>query len=232
MDSNDESQDMKILLSLDHACISRGSEMLLENLSLGITSGSTLIVSGANGVGKSSLLLALIGELPLSIGTLQYLGKNIEEISLKEKSRIRSYSPSHLNSAFLFSVEEYVAFGLIPLKEKLTKHSLKSELSRWITYFELEEIRMSKVSELSAGQQQRVLLARIFLQNARIAILDEPTSALDEHYISLFVQAVSAKMQDGHSFIIASHNFELASKTNGTLLELTRGKQKPLLERP
>ena len=77
-----------------------------------------------------------------------------------------------------------------------------------------------------------MLLARLFLHNAEVAMLDEPTAALDEHFTSLFVEAVKTKMLEGHSFIIATHDFELAQRTNGQILELTRGKQKPLLERP
>lgn len=223
---------MKTQLSLDAAYISRGSEILLENLSLSITPGSTLVVTGANGVGKSSLLLALVGELPLSKGTLQYLGKSISGVSLKERAIFRSYSPSRLDSAFPFSVREFVAFGAIPLKKKTPRSSSLMELKRWIEYFELKEIANTKVSELSTGQQQRVLLARLFLHDAQVALLDEPTSALDEHFILLFVEAVKTKMSEGHSFIIATHDFELAQRTNGQILELTRGKQKPLLERP
>jgi len=232
VDSCEEGKDLKTQLSLKAADISRGSEMLLENLSIEVTSGSTLIITGANGVGKSSLLLALVGELPLSQGTLQYLGKDIDEISLKERARIRSYLPSRIDSVFPYSVQDFVAFGSIPLKKRLTSNSLKSELGRWITYFELEELVNNKISELSTGQQQRVLLARMFLQDSQIAMLDEPTSALDEHFTSLFIDAVNAKVLKGHCFIIATHDFELAQKTSGQILELTRGKQKPLQELP
>lgn len=232
MDSCEEGKDLKTQLSLDAAFISRSSEMLLENLSIEITSGSTLVVTGANGVGKSSLLLALIGELPLSKGTLKYLGKNIDEITLKERANIRSYLPSRLDSSFPFSVQEFVAFGAIPLKKRMGRDSLLIEISQWIGYFELEEFSKTKVSELSTGQQQRVLLARLFLHDAQVALLDEPTSALDDHFTSLFVEAVKTKMSEGHSFIIATHDFELAQKTNGKTLELTREKQKPLQERP
>lgn len=222
---------MKTQLSLDAAYISRGSEILLENLSLSLTPSSTLVVTGANGVGKSSLLLALVGELPLSKGTLQYLGKSISGVSLKERAIFRSYSPSRLDSAFPFSVREFIAFGATPLKKRMTRDSLLIELNRWIDYFELEEISNSKVSEISTGQQQRVLLARMFLQDSQVALLDEPTSALDEHFTLLFVEAIKTKMSEGHSFIIATHNFELAQRTNGKILELTREMQKPLQER-
>ncbi len=206
--------------------------MLIENLSLTITPGSTLVVTGANGVGKSSLLLALVGELPLSKGELQYLGKSASGISLKERARLRSFSPSRLDSAFPYLVREFVAFGAIPLKKRMPRNSSLIELNRWIEYFELKEIANAKVSELSTGQQQRVLLARLFLHDAQVALLDEPTSALDEHFTLLFVEAVKTKMSEGHSFIIATHDFELAQRTNGLILELTRGKQKPRLERP
>lgn len=222
---------MKTQLSLEAACISRGPEILIENLFLDISSGSSLVITGANGVGKSSLLLTLVGELPLSKGTLHYLGKNVDGISLKERSSFRSYLPSRLDSAFPFSVHEFIAFGAIPLKKRMTRDSLLIELNRWINYFELGEIANTKISELSTGQQQRVLLARLFLHNAQVAMLDEPTSALDDHFTSLFVDAVSTKMLEGHSFIIATHDFDLAQKTNGKILELTRGRQKPRQER-
>ena len=53
-----------------------------------------------------------------------------------------------------------------------------------------------------------------------------------ERFTSLFIDAVNAKMLKSHCFIIATHDFELAQKTSGQILELTRGKQKPLQERP
>ena len=104
---------------------------------------------------------------------------------------------------------------------RLNKSEVRNELNRWISYFELEEFSTTKINELSTGQQQRVLLARLFLHNAEVAILDEPTSALDSYFTSLFVDAVNTKMSEGHSFIIASHDFELAQRINGRILELT-----------
>ena len=222
---------MKTQLSLENGYISRGSEVLLEDLSISITPLSALIITGPNGVGKSSLLLSLIGELPLSRGELSYSQINIKELSLKERARFRSYLPPTIDSAFPYSVADFINFGSIPLTMRLSKSEVRNELNRWISYFELEEFSTTKINELSTGQQQRVLLARLFLHNAEVAILDEPTSALDSYFTSLFVEAVNTKMSEGHSFIIASHDFELAQRINGRILELTRGKQKPLLER-
>ena len=82
---------MKTQLSLENGYISRGSEVLLEDLSISITPSSALLITGPNGVGKSSLLLSLIGELPLSRGELSYSQINIKELSLKERARFRSY---------------------------------------------------------------------------------------------------------------------------------------------
>lgn len=211
---------MKTLAAIKGATISRGNKVLLENFSLQLEESSITTIIGANGVGKTSLLLAIAGELALEGGSLSIAGKNISDYSLAELALLRTYCPSTLNSAFPFTVNEFVNFGSTPWRKNVSVMLHAERLARVLATFDLVHLGSNSVLSLSSGEQQRVLLAKTFLQGARLLILDEPTTALDMSHQILINKAVIAHKNEGGTVLIASHDQDFIKGMGGRIVEL------------
>jgi len=157
-------------VSICEASSSWNQEVLsntLNDITLNVRNGSFLAITGAVGSGKSSLLTAILGELPLHRGTISYHGK-------------LSYAPQ-VPWVFSGTIRENILFGL-PLNEERFQQVINiCELTKDLTNFtkgDLTEIGQRGVT-LSGGQKARVGLARAVYSDAVVYLLDDPLSAVD-----------------------------------------------------
>lgn len=134
-----------------------------------------LAITGASGLGKSTLLNVLLGFQPMSAGTLVWQQQSLLDLKVHQRPFGVLFQKDNLFEHL--SVDKNLALGLSP-SGKLTKVQ-KQQLMAAAERFELSSLLAKKAHRLSGGQQQRVALARVFLQNKPILLLDEPFSSLD-----------------------------------------------------
>ncbi len=204
-----------IILSLTQASIERSGKKIITDFSLNLNKGSVITISGDNGVGKSTLLLALAGELPLTRGQLLINSREIKTLSLKELAKLRSFSGENIKPSQSYSTDSYIKFAW-------AGHANRS-LSLFLNLvekLELSEILALPVTNLSEGQFQRVILAKTLLQDTKITLLDEPTSNLDEKFKEIFKELILENVSRGKSFIIATHDLTLSKHFNSVNFEL------------
>lgn len=182
---------------------------VLDNINLSIGKGKFVIIMGPSGSGKSTLLniLGLLDDA--SSGKYVFEGKNVENLTDKEKSKIR-----HENIGFVFqnynllshlTAEENVVLPLFLSSEtNLTK---RKRASRTL----LERVKMSHrkdylPKELSGGEKQRIAIARSLINDPKVIFADEPTGSVDSkselNIINLFEEIVSK----GTSVVLVTHN--------------------------
>lgn len=177
--------------------ILRNYEIVLSNISFAVKSGEALIVRGRNGTGKSTLLKALIGLLPIETGELTKIDSE-ECHYLAHENAMKS----------VLSVEENLKFygG--------TKQAIESVLKK-LDILSLYDI---PYSHLSLGQARRVALARLLLIKKPIWILDEPTNGLDAESKSQFTQLMQEHLSSDGIIILTTH--EDIGLANSTILDL------------
>jgi len=172
-------------IELDSLSLRRGDRLLIENLSLSLKAGDILYLTGQNGVGKTTLLLALAGFLRPESGFIQ-----CAETTLMQ-------TPDGASKGL--SVQEDLEFYANLYQKKVEACT------------ELERVGLNasthtlKTEDLSLGQRKRLNLAKIILTDRPIWLLDEPFSALDTEGQTLVEDTLSRHLSYGGIAVIATH---------------------------
>ena len=140
-----------------------------------LTESSFLAITGGSGVGKSTLLNALLGFQPMVNGEILWRYQPLMQLKVHERPFGVLFQKDNLFDHL--SVERNLALGVSPTGKLSTDQ--KVQLRAAAERFELSSLLSKKAHQLSGGQQQRVALARVFLQNKPVLLLDEPFSSLD-----------------------------------------------------
>ncbi|MDP2831648.1 MAG: ABC transporter ATP-binding protein, partial [Candidatus Omnitrophota bacterium] len=156
-------------------------EDVVKGLSLDVNPGDFLVIIGPNGSGKTTLLRLVTRVLPLSKGEIFYKDENIARMNLKEFCRKVAFVSQEISTGFSFTVMELVLMGRIPHLKRLqyeTKRDIEiAEEKLGLT--DTLSLKDKRIDELSAGERQRVVIARALAQEPELLFLDEPTAHLD-----------------------------------------------------
>lgn len=169
---------------------SYGQNLIFSQVNFNMKKGDFVSLIGANGSGKSTLLNLLLGEKSPTNGKIRLFNESIEDY--KDWSRI-GYVPQTgfgFSKDFPASCEEIVRTSLFP-EIGLFKPANKEHRDRVIKALELvnmQDYAKRLVGELSGGQIQRVMIARVLVNNPDIMILDEPTTGIDAETVRLLYE--------------------------------------------
>jgi iron complex transport system ATP-binding protein len=152
---------------------------VLKNLSFDIRAGKLTIILGRNGSGKSTLLRLLAGFLPPAAGRIVLMGQDLHTLARSRRARLLGFLAQQHHAVFPFSVFDVVLTG----RASYVTFTPGSE-DRSCALAALEQVGISHLhdrpyTELSGGEQQLVMIARVLAQKPQVILLDEPTSHLD-----------------------------------------------------
>ncbi|RUM26194.1 metal ABC transporter ATP-binding protein [Rhizobium vallis] len=165
--------------------------------------GSLTAIAGPNGAGKSTLLKAIMGELRPADGRVAHRLERAEFGYLPQAAEIdRRFPISVIDTVMLGAWKKTGAFGRIPRAEVRRAGEALAAVG-------LEGFGRRHVGSLSAGQFQRVLFARLLLQDAGIILLDEPFTAIDARTTKDLIDIVIRWHGEGRTVIAVLHDFEL-----------------------
>jgi len=177
---------------------------VLNHISISIKGGDFVGIIGPNGGGKTTLIKAILGLIPLSNGSVKLFGKDIKEF--KEWNRIGYLPQKHstVNLLFPATVEEVVTLGLLSQRKWPKRVSLddKNKVTEILKTLGILELRGKMLSILSGGQQQRVFLARALVSSPDMLIFDEPSTALDTKSRESFFDFIRRLNKEGGVTII------------------------------
>jgi putative ABC transport system ATP-binding protein len=153
----------------------------LDHVSFNVQKGDFVTVTGPSGSGKSTLLLALFGLIRLTSGKIIFDGKQIDNISDRKLTDIRKKSVGYILQSFaLIPYLTTIQNVMIPLAlEKIPGKEQYKRAAEILDYVGLSDRMEHLPRELSAGQQQRVAIARSIIHRPQIIMADEPTGNLD-----------------------------------------------------
>ncbi len=210
-------------LKVEKLTVRLGSRDVLKDMTFEVREGEVVALLGPNGSGKSTMLRTIFGLLRPLKGVVMLDGREIERI--EESARNLGYLPQETPETNL-KVIDIVLLGRTPYMGTLKKPTAKDvEISlRALKEVGLEGFENRPFSELSGGEKQKVMLARVFAQQPRIMLLDEPTSHLDISAQIEIMEIVKRKVEEGCAAIIAIHDINLASSFSTRILMVKDGK--------
>ena len=192
------------MLHINNACIAFGTEVLFSGFNMKLERGETACIVGQSGCGKTSLLNAVMGFVPLKEGSIQ-VGETLLDISTIDSVRRQiAWIPQELALPF-----EWVPFGL-----KVNRSVPFSEERLFTCFDELgleHELYTKRVNEVSGGQRQRIMLAVAAMLNKPLIIIDEPTSALDAGSTGKVLSFFRRQAERGTAVLAVSHDKDFAS---------------------
>lgn len=191
----------KPLVLAEKICIERSGVSVLHDISFQIDHDESVALLGANGSGKSSLLHAIVGILPLADGTVELCAGHDSQSGI---AIVPQFAPQ--TSLVPLTVFELVASGLTN-RRSIFGYS-KSQRNQIMTALQkvgLAEKSKQRYSNLSGGQLRRALIARALVSNAELLLLDEPLAGLDQASIRQVVAILRELRNSGHSMIVVSH---------------------------
>ena len=215
---------MLAAISLD---LAYGDKPILHEINLSLARGELLGVIGPNGSGKTTLIRCLSGVLKPTIGSVTLEGKNIQALPDQERARHIAVVPQSAQLPPAFTVLESVSLGRTPHLSWLGRLGASDLeiVQRALQSCEITHLGDRRISELSGGEQQRVLLARALAQDCPVLLLDEPTAHLDLHHQVALLNLVRHMAREQNlAVLVAIHDLNLASLYADRLILLIDGR--------
>jgi urea transport system ATP-binding protein len=165
-----------------------GAAQALRAVSLTAEPGKVTCVLGRNGVGKTSLLRALVGEHPISAGAILWEGADVTALAPHERARRGiAYVPQGRDIFPLLTVEENLETGFAPLRR--SERSIPDDV--YSLFPVLREMLRRRGGDLSGGQQQQLAIGRALVMRPRLLLLDEPTEGIQPSIIKDIGRAIA-----------------------------------------
>ena len=214
------------LLTAQGIGVSLSGRIVLNDISLSLSSGHLVALVGPNGAGKTTLLRALAGLVP-SDGAIHVGGDALSSLPLRERARRFAYLPQGHIVHWPLPARDIVALGRYPHGAtdpgRLTPKDAEAVL-RAMQATAVVEFGERRVTELSGGERSRVALARVLAVEAPVILADEPTASLDPRYQIDVMKSLRAAADQGVLVIVVTHDLGLAARFADTVLVLREGR--------
>lgn len=183
-----------IRLLIDQLTLSRGDSVLIDGLSLHVEPGQALWLTGPNGIGKTTLLLACAGLLTADCGSVRWMSGDTEYTA----SQALTYAAHRGPERNGLTLGEELRFWQTLLRDDLSLNDRLASVG-------LQDRHDTPVAGLSAGQRRRLSLARLMASNRAVWLMDEPLAGLDTDGRTRVTDILSDHLSKGGLAIIASH---------------------------
>ena len=223
----DRPPDRALVLKAEGIDFAYRERPVLQEIDLAVARGELVGILGPNGVGKSTLLRVLSGHLAPSRGEVRLKDRRLASLSRRMIARGMAFVPQIPDLTFPFTCREVVAMGRFA---RLGHFGLEGPEDREVVDRVMDltgtrELADRSVTELSGGEQQRVMLAQALAQEGEILLLDEPTSHLDIRYQVEVMDLLHHLNRDqGITVILTIHQLNLAARYCARLVLLDQGR--------
>tara|TARA_S200000501_G_scaffold210058_1_gene197319 strand:- start:1521 stop:2126 length:606 start_codon:yes stop_codon:yes gene_type:complete len=188
------------MIIVKNLSVRRLDKIIFENINLSLSSKSIIILKGKNGSGKTTLLKALINVIEPSAGSIYWKGKLLKK-NLYDFYNNVTYISDKTSSLTKLTVKDNVSIWKKIFLSKLNNSQIETALQTLGLINFLDQ----KVGTLSLGENKKLELLRLIIENKKVWILDEPFSNLDEDSIKLMKQTFEDHCAQEGAIIFSSH---------------------------
>lgn len=217
------------MIQLDNLALARSGRTILHGLSTTLQPGAIHVVLGPNGTGKTTLLRAMAGDLPLAGGAITH-GEHSRDAQtpgrrvLEAWRRDFAYMPQDCSTEVSLSVLEVVVLGnLGQIGLRLDDEQLQRAMEK-LSQVGIAHLAGRSIGSLSGGQRQMAFFAQVLMREPKVMLLDEPVSALDlRHQIALLDRVRQETRSRNLVTVVVLHDLNLACQYADNLLVLVDG---------
>jgi branched-chain amino acid transport system ATP-binding protein len=206
------------LLAMEGVRAGYGDSVVLDDIAFEVAERQSLAILGRNGVGKSTLLLTIMGHTDLARGTIRWRGENISRLAPHLRPR----------RGLGWVAQEREIFPSLTVQENLT---VAARAGRWNleSVFELfprlAERHTSMGNQLSGGEQQMLAVGRALMTNPSLLLLDEPLEGLAPIVVEQFTEAIRRMIEvEGTTIVLVEQHADIALSLTEQALVLERGR--------
>ena len=212
-------------IRIEDMVFSYSSTPVLDDICLDIKEAQFVSILGPNGVGKSTLIHCINKILDPTSGMVFLDGKNVKEYSLKEMAQKVGYVPYVSSDTFPLSVVDTILLSRHPHAGWKTSDEDLEIVYDTMTKLGIEDLAMRPFNELSAGQHQRVMIARGLAQMPELLMLDEPTSNLDIYHQLYTMKLLHDLAHERNmTVLVICHDLNVAAKFSDRVIMFCKGR--------
>jgi zinc/manganese transport system ATP-binding protein len=213
-----DEMSMPVQLEFRNVTLGYDRHPAVHHLSGEVSAGALLAVIGPNGAGKSTLLRGIAGILKPLSGSISLCGLDRRDIAYLPQA-------AEIDRSFPITVFDFVSTGLWRTTGILGGLGLKArgKIAEAIAAVGLNGFENRPIGTLSGGQMQRLLFARVLLQDARLIVLDEPLNAIDAKTSKDLSALITRWHGEGRTVLVALHDLDMVRANFPDTLLLARG---------
>jgi urea transport system ATP-binding protein len=209
------------MLKVENINLFYGAAQALRGVSLAAEPGRVACVLGRNGVGKTSLLRALVGQYPIASGAISFNGKDLSGLKPYERARQGiAFVPQGREIFPLLTVEENLRTGFGPLRRE--DRNIPDDV--FSLFPVLQSMLGRRGGDLSGGQQQQLAIGRALVMRPKLLLLDEPTEGIQPSIIKDIGRAISYLRNLGNiAIVLVEQYLDFACELGDTFAVMDRG---------
>jgi urea transport system ATP-binding protein len=209
------------MLSVENIDLHYGAAQALRSVSLTAETGKITCVMGRNGVGKTSLMRAIVGQKNPSRGRILWNGEDVTRMPAFERARRGiALVPQGREIFPLLTVEENLRTGFAPLARR--EHSIADDV--FSLFPVLAQMLRRRGGDLSGGQQQQLAIGRALVMRPKLLVLDEPTEGIQPSIIKDIGRAIAYLRQTGEmAIVLVEQYFDFAKELADRIFIMDRG---------
>ena len=203
-----------------------GTTQVLHDITFSVERGEMIGIIGPNGTGKSTLLRLFSGFLKPQNGSIELLGRSLDEYGKRELARHVATMPQGIEMSFPFTVEEFLLMARYPHYDGRFSYEKEEKLKvrEFMASTDIGDLSGRTVTTLSEGERQKVYLAQCIVQETDVLLLDEPVSHLDIRHQLRSLEALEDLHNRGLTILMVLHDLNLASEFCSRILFLAKGR--------
>jgi iron complex transport system ATP-binding protein len=200
------------------------SRTIFHDVSFSVDKGEVISILGTNGSGKSTLLNCIANLFKPESGEILLNGQPMSKMHLRDVARLIGYVPQIHLPAYAYTVREFTVMGRTPYIGAFGTPAAKDYriADEVLERMGIVHLRDKPYTEISGGERQQVMIARVIAQQPQLILLDEPTAHLDYGNQYRVVQMIRQLAAEGYALIMTTHNPEHAIILNGKVAILNR----------
>jgi urea transport system ATP-binding protein len=209
------------MLKVSNIDLYYGAAQALRGVSLGVETGKVTCVLGRNGVGKTSLLRAIVGQYPISKGNIVFNGEDITSARAADRARKGiAFVPQGREIFPLLTVEENLETGFAPLHR--AERSIPDDV--YALFPILKTMSRRRGGDLSGGQQQQLAIGRALVMRPKLIVFDEPTEGIQPSIIKDIGNAIRYLRNRGDvAILLVEQYYEFAAELADSFMIMERG---------